>query len=650
MLNSEVMHQLSPKNEMVIEDSALDKFALQATWKSSYNIVAFASPFIDKNEIRTLQLPLSLYSVKWNTDMHQSVGRKLVNESHLVFVALQKLDQEIKNSAAFNEQLVKYSRNYRSILRSCVLQLRSSFQEDLNIEECEKQMHLYGMMELIWSLCEILFIEKLPDGVVVLQLMEWLKWHFPVADELVQECMRNDDDSSPSNHPKYWDCIFALVLQGQITEARDLLKLHPQYQTQVYDAFSSLDELLRKMPTFQHALGQSVSEFDMKWHFWHDECRKRLMNGDFDTKPQLKTIGNILCGDEETIGELRHLCENWYQMLISYLFYRHPTINAYDMHFHSKACIELCGGFADFGSLDNILLAAFKFDISQVIRECCNHLSSWWLPAHLCDLLNYCQLLPDSTAESNGNLRECLIVEYASSLSQLDFYWLVVADYLAYCGPQSEHYLPLFVQRIPLTSEKKASKVLKLCRDHGFYSEAQSVCRQMCRRALQYNRLGTALSWSIEANDSSCAMYVANKLLEEYSATGHFANIDLIDYLGPSVLLSERLTFLVKYRDFHKLYAQEKFSDAAKLLFNLIVNAKAPLEFRPSLFLDCLPLLERETLFYGTDATTKLLACLNTLDELKNFEDLDNAKRKQGKQIENLRLALTKNLAKAIVS
>ena len=35
---------------------------------------------------------------------------------------------------------------------------------------------------------------------------------------------------------------------------------------------------------------------------------------------------------------------------------------------------------------------------------------------------------------------------------------------------------------------------------------------------------------------------------------------------------------LVKYRDFHKLYVDEKFDDAAKLLFNLIVNAKAPLE------------------------------------------------------------------------
>ena len=51
------------------------------------------------------------------------------------------------------------------------------------------------------------------DGVVLLQLVEWLKWHFPIADELVQECMRNDNDKSPCNHPKYWDAIFALVLQ-----------------------------------------------------------------------------------------------------------------------------------------------------------------------------------------------------------------------------------------------------------------------------------------------------------------------------------------------------------------------------------------------------------------------------------------------------
>ena len=41
-------------------------------------------------------------------------------------------------------------------------------------------------------------------------------------------------------------------------------------------------------------------------------------------------------------------------------------------------------------------------------------------------------------------------------------------------------------------------------------------------------------------------MHIANKMLKEYAETGQFDHIDLIDYLGPSVLLSERLTFLGK--------------------------------------------------------------------------------------------------------
>ena len=72
---------------------------------------------------------------------------------------------------------------------------------------------------------------------------------------------------------------------------------------------------------------------------------------------------------------------------------------------------------------------------------------------------------------SGGNLREYLLVEYASNLSNLDCYWQVVVDYLAYCGPQSDHYLPLFIQKIPLSSETKAAKVLRLCHKQGYTDE-----------------------------------------------------------------------------------------------------------------------------------------------------------------------------------
>ena len=40
-----------------------------------------------------------------------------------------------------------------------------------------QQSHLYSMMELAWHLCEVIFIEVLPPGCLVQQLLEWVCWH-----------------------------------------------------------------------------------------------------------------------------------------------------------------------------------------------------------------------------------------------------------------------------------------------------------------------------------------------------------------------------------------------------------------------------------------------------------------------------------------
>uniref|UniRef100_H2YSA4 Nuclear pore complex protein Nup85 n=1 Tax=Ciona savignyi TaxID=51511 RepID=H2YSA4_CIOSA len=559
-----------------------------------------------------------LHDVRWNFDMHSPVSRKLVNESYLVFASMQKQKSQLGDKPISNAQLLKFSRNYRSILRSCLMELHNS-QDDYEDHERENeltsQIQLYTMMDLIWSLCEIIFIENLPDGVILLRLIEWCKWNFPVADELVSSVMSSKEDLPPHQHPDFWDATTALVLQGRVTEARNLLNLHPEFQAQLYDSYSSMDELLRKMPVYSYHKGQSISEFEIKWKHWQSECRKRLLDGDFDTKPELKTICRILTGEKDVFSEISHICGNWYQMLVTYLLYNNPTTKVCDLYYHSQICIHMCGGQSELGALDNILLAACAFDIGQVIRECCDHLSSWWLPVHLYDLLHANGLVQSQTNEYETELHEILILRFVESLISVESYWSVVAGYLANCGPRSMQYLALFVQRIPLSSEKKASKVLRLCEKHNLSNEAHSICRQLALQALREKRTGAALSWCIKSKDTSLAMHIADRMLNTYAKSGVFPNIDLIDYLGPTVLVSERLTFLGKYRDFHKLYAEAQYKEAGDLLLSLLVSKIAPIEFWPSLIMDCLPLLDKEDLIYGVEETTSLLSCLNTLEQ-----------------------------------
>lgn len=74
-------------------------------------------------------------------------------------------------------------------------------------------------------------------------------------------------------------------------------------------------------------------------------------------------------------------------------------------------------------------------------------------------------------SREDGNLNEFLIVRYGGSLAGIESYWNVVVDYFANAGSMSDNFLQLFVQRIPVTTEVKASKVLRVCEKYGFTAE-----------------------------------------------------------------------------------------------------------------------------------------------------------------------------------
>lgn len=79
------------------------------------------------------------------------------------------------------------------------------------------------MIELVWHLCEVLFIEVLPAGCLVQQLLEWVCWHAGQEKELLHSVLTV---AQPEEHPEYWRMVYRLVLSGKMQEARDLLSHH----------------------------------------------------------------------------------------------------------------------------------------------------------------------------------------------------------------------------------------------------------------------------------------------------------------------------------------------------------------------------------------------------------------------------------------
>jgi len=270
-------------------------------------------------------------------------------------------------------------------------------------------------------------------------------------------------------------------------------------------------------------------------------------------------------------------------------------------------------------NLDNILLSTLRYDVPLIINQCCQQFSNWWLPVHLTDLLQATGVYsPNEEKDDSVSFRESLIVTYAETLSKHKYYWQVVAYYLANSGgDNADIYLKHFVERIPINCEKKAAKVLRLCQQYELLSEERSIYRQLAMRSLQVGRLGNALSLSIKSKDPELSKFITDKVLHNFTVTGKFSNTDVIDDFGSSVLLSDRLSFLSKYRDFQKLHADGNVQEAACLLLNLLVSQTAPETFQLPLMIDSMSLLEEEKPVYGVDETSTLLAQLNRLAETR---------------------------------
>uniref|UniRef100_A0A803Y1T6 Nuclear pore complex protein Nup85 n=1 Tax=Meleagris gallopavo TaxID=9103 RepID=A0A803Y1T6_MELGA len=580
-----------------------------------------------------------VFVVRRDQDIYMETLRKLFNESHGIFVGLQRCEEE-RAARARNAQLVQVSKNYRSVIRACMEDMHQAASNSAFFF----QVSILSAMELIWNLCEILFVEAAPAGPLLLRLLDWVQLHICDVDNMVREVLSSEN---PSKHKLFWNVVDIFVLQGRMDEARHLLSKEAIANPTSMKMYKILDDLMKKMP-----LGntQTLTEMELKWQHWHEECQRYLQDGTFASNSHMESICKILLGDENAILEKKELMTTWYHFLVTRLLYSHPTVKPMELRFYAQSSMDMfLGEESSPEPLDTILMAAFEFELHQVIKECSVALSNWWFVAHLTDLLDHCKLLQSHNLYFGSNMREFLLLEYASGLFSHHSLWQLGVDYFDHCPEYGRVYLELHIERIPLNTEQKALKVLRICEQRQMHEQVRSICKIMAMKALRNNRLGSALSWSIRAKDAAFATLISDRFLKDYCERGCFSDLDLIDNLGPSMLLSDRLTFLGKYREFHRLYGEKRFSEAARLLLMLMTAHIAPCSFWMTLLTDALPLLEQKEVIFSAEQTYELMRCLEDLTagklDRQKFQDDDVETMK----VEMLRLALARNLARVIV-
>lgn len=533
-------------------------------------------------------------------------------------------------------QLLRFSKQYRSIIRDCQETLdKWSENPDADSDTRDtylEQSALLYKLELIWNLIEILCIEK--TSVILPNLLQWVALHFPKCDEKARNVLggangeeENIDEylENPETHPDFWDAILLFLIQGRTENARKLLRLHSESSA---DSFASCDELLRKMP--RYIQGQTAADFEFRWRHWQTEVVNRIDEGDFANYPQIGLLAKVMAGDESTFqNEVQPKCETWYEFLIGRLLFTNPSVKVYDLPYHAEDAIANFGGLGAMTTLDSVLLAAMEMDLSQVMNELCNTLDNFWYPAHLLDLLHHSGSLEANLGQQNeqlqagASLREFLLLEYATCLMTHNSLWQVGVLYFDQCPVQGKHRLELLLERVPLVTEKKAEKVLAIAHDRGMISVSTSVCKIMGMKALNNDQLGNAMIWALRSQDSAFTTFLADKLLKLYCESENFNSGDLLDHLGVSMVVSDRLTFLAKYREFHGLAASGEYKVASALLHSLLWSRLAPKYFWVTLLVDTLPFLANNVsesinassgCFFSSEQSYDLMHCLHELE------------------------------------
>ncbi|CAN7985040.1 unnamed protein product, partial [Ixodes hexagonus] len=588
-----------------------------------------------------------LHDVRWNNSLSLPVTRRLVNESCGVFLELQKIASESKGETA-HLQLVKISRGYRAILSACWQSCleESDIMDDDQQAEIRAKSEVLRYIELIWHLCEILFLDIQPGTAFLTQLQHWAQSHG--SESLSAQMSEVLDEESPHLSPLYWDLVYTLLCRGSLDEARKLLRSHPSSGR---EDFVALDELLQTAP--QGSQQMPSGELNVWWQTWQAECARRLADREFSLLPELETACKILMGDEDTLRGLRKLGKTWYNYLVTMVTYTQPTIGRHLLADLAEDCLSAFGGVEATGLLDDILLAAFRFDLQQVIREASACLDDWWFSAHLADLLYHAGQMEASNVEYCNVLREYLLLEYASYLMSHGSLWQVAVDYLDHCPQQGKEFLEAYLERLPLGTQSKALKVVEMLERRDMWPVAQGICQSMAVHLQKKGQLGAALTWVIrcKAGPLSDISSRSSRFLLQYSMEQEPSCLDLLENLGEEMLLSDRLTFLAKYREF--LREQDR-AKAARLLTALVESQLAPHFFWPVLLRDALRTLERPSeLSLESSQVLHLLSCLETISAMQLDRDSKELPRSwqswTKKEEGQLRQLLAQHLAQAVI-
>ncbi|XP_046427860.1 nuclear pore complex protein Nup85 [Neodiprion fabricii] len=635
------MAEVSNAQIIAIPDDVCRRAGLAATWIGQNKIGVHAYKHINAHskDVPSSLAPceVKVHCLRQEVILFEPALRKLVNESNGVFLAIQK----IKNSTEdLRPELLKYSKHYRSILRACVENLQDVVEKSTPDKKptFENYLTIFYNVECVWHLTEILYVNVVPGDVILPQLLEWVRFHFPSRELMASKILAKKSLAADLDNVQYWEAAIGCALHGKLDTVRSLLAMHSKADN---PAFGTAENAIRTMPVYNVYGGYSVNEFNMRWKHWQFDLSSQIESKTFSTDRNLELLMRLIVGEELVLWEFSKYTEAWYELLAARLFYSAPCSKQPELARHANHIAEKwrAGRY-----LDHVILALMESDLHQVIKEIQHMSDNGWFAAHLINLLYNCgrlDIIDKHQINVTSQLHESLILDYASTLMGHHSLWQCGASYFEHCPAQGLTRLQALLESIPLGSEARVNKIIEVARQKHMTNVVTSVSKIQGMKCIRQGRLGNALAWALKAQDGAFATFIADQFLKNYAKHGELECQDLLENLGSCMLISDRLTFLGLYRkycEFHQTYGLGEFKDAAALLVSLLVSNLTPKYFWSILLTDAIPLLEAE------DA---VLSSKDTFELLQTVEEHGNDPKFQDK-IDLFRLAAARNLARAL--
>lgn len=599
---------------------------LNPVWSLGNNLLIHEKPIIsDANQSGPASL---LTFLNWHSNLTKFPGTRIfISESATLFASLSCIKKSAEEPMSTSE-VVNNSRKYRSIIHAAIESI--SYKAD---QESSRWLQVFREIALCWHLCEILFLDLHPPGILVSQLLLWLRWHFPENNKRAEEVLASP---SPTDHPLYWSVIKSFVLKGDTENAKTFLDLYNDSPNKEY--FRLLAELLRKMPIYSK--GMLSHEFDIAWQSWHDECLEIHNQGFLSNFPDMDDVLAVLCGEENVINRILRSdplvsTSRWFHLLPPIVLFKDPFLKTTQLGSLARQCFDAFNHGESIGHFDHVLLSAFNYDLMETVKYSCLFPDNWWFAAHFVDLLHQANQLASHEIEDPLRLREFLLLDYADSLMADSSLWPLSIDYYDSCRATGKVRLELSLERIPLSTETLAVKIYDIALKRNLRGLCRSVCRTMAKLWLSKDRFSAALVWAVKTEDAAVSNFIALQMMRQFVESGqdNFTDCEVICNLGSKMVICESLAFLAKFCEFEQFKKQGAKDQAADILVSLISSNVSPDFFIPILILNAKSFLTDDILH--PEQVCEILTLLD--DFLTQHNDIEPDDALTSKGLKHLR-------------